>query len=153
MGLVYKICVGWTERPARSPLVRQRRGVALSVVYRTTRRILSALTVAVRQDISKDAESPDHYTRCPRRSPNPTRAPASTSEDTTASAASCTNIIMPLELRGWSFRQAQGASFWPDRRPRGAASRTGSSSTTNDAYTPQPTTRPRPRHAALGENA
>lgn len=65
MGLVYKICVGWTERPARSPLVRQRRGVALSVVYRTTRRILSALTVAVRQDISKDAESPDHYTPLP----------------------------------------------------------------------------------------
>ena len=43
-------------RTTRSPRVGQDRGVILSLVYRTTRRLLGALAVAVRHDASKDAE-------------------------------------------------------------------------------------------------
>src|SRR5579884_358616 len=56
VGLVNRIRIGWTERPARSLLVRQHGKAILSLVCRTTRRILSALAVAVRHDASKDTE-------------------------------------------------------------------------------------------------
>ena len=42
----------------RSLLVGDDRGVILSIVYRSIRRLLDALALAVRHDASKDAELP-----------------------------------------------------------------------------------------------
>lgn len=56
VGLVYRIRIGWIECSARSVPIGHHRGMILSIVYRTTRRLLSALAVAVRHDASKDAE-------------------------------------------------------------------------------------------------
>ena len=50
MGLVL------VDRSTRSVLVGDARGMILSVVYRTTRRLISARAVAVRHDATKDAE-------------------------------------------------------------------------------------------------
>jgi transposase InsO family protein len=53
---------------------------------------------------TRASPTPDHSTRCPNQSPTRSGSPTSTSTDTTGSAASCTNMIMPPDLPGDCFK-------------------------------------------------
>jgi hypothetical protein len=55
-GLVYSICIGSATQAVTCAVVDEDLGMILSLVYRTTRRLLGALAVAGRHDASKDTE-------------------------------------------------------------------------------------------------